>query len=59
MDAGLTYYPLLLNTNVQAAGNGYQPPEYAVDGDRVFLRGCVKVLSLRQDHAIALLLPAF
>jgi hypothetical protein len=40
---GLNYLPLPLRANVMAAGDGYQPPEYAIDGDRVFLRGCLKV----------------
>jgi hypothetical protein len=40
---GLNYLPLTLTSGFQEAGNGYQPPEYAVDGDRVLLRGCIKV----------------
>ena len=40
---GIAYTPLSLQAGFQAAGDGYQPPEYAVDGDRVFLRGCIKV----------------
>ena len=43
LTSGLKYVPFVLDAKFEAAGDGYQPPEYAVDGDRVFLRGCLKV----------------
>eukprot|EP00045_Choanoeca_perplexa_P017287 m.248230 g.248230 ORF g.248230 m.248230 type:complete len:1914 (+) comp17499_c0_seq1:194-5935(+) len=56
---GLNYRPLPLNQGAVAGGGGYQPPEFALDGDRVFLRGCISWTTTPAGYQLATLPVGF